>query len=216
VAAQDATILGMVSLSATRDEETGEHILRTQLYVKTLAVQLRTLDRYREALDDEDIELLFLSAPLHDIGKVGIPDNILHKPGKLTEEEFKIMKTHPVIGEKALVEAIKPSIAEHGSGYLDYAREVVISHHEKWDGSGYPYGLKGDSIPLAGRLMALADVYDALISERVYKPAFPHQKAKEMIVEGRGTHFDPDVIDAFLTREDEFKCIAARYSETAE
>jgi adenylate cyclase len=216
VDAQDSTILGMISLSTTRDEETGEHILRTQLYVKTLAQQLRTTESYRRDLEDEDIELLFMSAPLHDIGKVGIPDSILRKPGKLTAEEYEVMKTHPLIGEKALAQAIKPTVSKQGGAYLDYARDVVISHHEKWDGSGYPGGLTGQDIPLAGRLMALADVYDALISARVYKPAFPHEKAKRLIMEGRGKHFDPDVVDAFLATEDEFTDIAAKYSEVPE
>ncbi len=215
VAAQDSTIFGMISLSAARDEETGEHIIRTQLYVKTLAEQLRTIETYRKVLSDDDIELLFMSAPLHDIGKVGIPDAILHKPGKLTKEEFEVMKTHPVIGEKALAETIKPTVSGQGSTYLDYARDVVVSHHEKWDGSGYPAGLVGDAIPLAGRLMALADVFDALCSERVYKPAFPYEKVKKMIIAGRGTHFDPDVVDAFLESEDKFVAISEKYGENS-
>jgi adenylate cyclase len=213
VDAQDTAIMGMVSLSAVRDEETGGHILRTQHYVRTLARQLRELDMYEEKLDEEDIELLFLSAPLHDIGKVGIPDRILRKPGKLTEEEYEIMKTHPVLGENALAAAVSQTKSREDSGYLEYARDVILAHHEKWDGSGYPSGLRGLDIPLAGRLMALADVYDAMISERVYKPAIAHGDASRMIVAERGKHFDPDVVDAFIATEEQFKMIAARYQE---
>jgi putative two-component system response regulator len=177
---------------------------------------MRTMDSYRNELEDEEIELLFMSAPLHDIGKVGIPDLILHKPGKLKVEEYEVMKTHPMIGAKALEKTLNPSISEQDGTYLSYARDVILTHHEKWDGSGYPFGLAGDAIPLAGRLMALADVYDALICARVYKPAYPHEKAKEMILKGRGKHFDPDVVDAFLARENEFIDIAAKYAETAQ
>jgi len=209
---RDVSILTLASLAETRDNETGAHILRTQRYVRVLAEHLKDHPRFSAVLTDENIELLYKSAPLHDIGKVGIPDAILLKPGKLTEEEFTIMKTHPAIG----VQALKVAERELGTNsFLHFAGEIALSHHEKWDGSGYPGGLAGDDIPVSGRLMALADVYDALITKRVYKPAFPHGKAKEIILEGDGKHFDPDVVAAFLAMEDEFKTIAARFSDQA-
>lgn len=198
---QDVSILSLASLAETRDNETGAHIMRTQRYVKTLAENLKDIPGYSAELTEENIDLIYKSAPLHDIGKVGIPDNILLKPGKLTDEEFKIMKRHPYYGKKALQSAGR-RLGQNS--FLKYAEEIAFTHHEKWDGSGYPRKLKGDNIPLAGRMMALADVYDALISERVYKPAFPHEKAKEIILSGSGTHFDPKVVEAFLRTEDEF------------
>jgi response regulator RpfG family c-di-GMP phosphodiesterase len=209
---QDVTILSLASLAETRDNETGAHILRTQRYVRALANHLATQEAYREALDPQTIDLLFKSAPLHDIGKVGIPDAILLKPGKLSDDEFQIMKTHAMLGSKALEEAEQEL---GGTSFLRYAREIAENHHEKWDGSGYPSGLKGKQIPLSGRLMALADVYDALISKRVYKPAFPHEKARDIILEGDGSHFDPAVVAAFQAIEEEFKEIAASFSDAA-
>ena len=207
---RDVAIIGLSALAESRDNETGAHILRTQEYVKALAQELAMKPTYQSLLTPSYIDLLYKSAPLHDVGKVGIPDAILLKPGKLTDDEFEIMKKHPEIGAEAL------SIAEQQMGessFLSVAREIAHTHHEKWDGSGYPQGLIGDAIPLSGRLMALADVYDALISKRVYKPAFSHEKAKAIILEGEGTHFDPDVIAAFLTVEDEFKHIAGRIQD---
>lgn len=207
---RDASILGLASLAETRDNETGGHILRTQNYVRALAEQLSTNSLYTDQLDDETIDLLYKSAPLHDVGKVGIPDNILLKPGKLTDEEFAIMKQHPQIGADAL------QVAENQLGsnsFLRIAREISLTHHEKWDGNGYPNGLKGEDIPISGRLMALADVYDALISKRVYKPAFSHEKATAIILEGKGTHFDPAIVDAFITIEARFIKIAADFSD---
>ncbi|MCG8427894.1 MAG: HD domain-containing protein [Chromatiales bacterium] len=209
---QDVTIFSLASLAETRDNETGAHILRPQRYVRVLAEYLAQQERYRDALDERTIDLLFKSAPLHDIGKVGIPDAILLKPGKLTDDEFAIMKTHPMLGSEALVVAEKEL---GGSSFLRVAREIIETHHEKWDGSGYPKGLKGKEIPLSGRLMALADVYDALISKRVYKPAFSHEKARSIILEGRGKHFDPDVVDAFIAVESEFQTIAGNHSDEA-
>jgi HD-GYP domain-containing protein (c-di-GMP phosphodiesterase class II) len=209
---RDTTILTLASLAETRDNETGAHILRTQRYVKALAENLRDHARFSDFLNDETIDLLYKSAPLHDIGKVGIPDAILLKPGKLTDEEFEIMKTHTEIGNESLAVAE----TELGSNdFLGFAREISISHHEKWDGSGYPMGLSGENIPVSGRLMAVADVYDALISKRVYKPAFSHDKAMEIILEGRGNHFDPDIVDALTDIEDTFKDIARVYSDAA-
>jgi putative two-component system response regulator len=211
VAIQDVTIRALASLAETRDNETGNHIRRTQHYVKALAERLRGHPRFAAALSDETIDLLFKSAPLHDIGKVGIPDRILLKPGPLDAAEFEQMKTHAALGREAIVQAEQGLGAE--TAFLRCAKEIAHSHHERWDGSGYPQGLKGDAIPLAARLMALADVYDALISRRVYKPAFPHAQARATISAGRGSHFDPDVVDAFLAIEAEFMAIAARFAD---
>lgn len=207
---RDVAILGLASLAETRDNETGAHIIRTQHYVKVLAEHLSRHDAERYLLDDATIDLLFKSAPLHDVGKVGIPDAILLKPGKLTDEEFAIMKRHPQIGADALASAE----AQLGSNsFLRLAREISLTHHEKWDGSGYPAGLAGEAIPLSGRLMAVADVYDTLISKRVYKPAFTHEEAKAIIVQGRGSHFDPGMVDAFLACEGAFRQIAAEHRD---
>ncbi|MBF0264341.1 MAG: HD domain-containing protein [Gammaproteobacteria bacterium] len=205
---QDVTILSLASLAETRDNETGAHIKRTQRYVRALAEQLRHHENFKHELNERSIDLLYKSAPLHDIGKVGIPDRILLKPDKLDNDEFKIMKTHAELGGQAL------HVAEQGLGstsFLQYAREIATTHHEKWNGSGYPNGLKELEIPISGRLMAVADVYDALISERVYKKAFSHEKAMDILVEGRGEHFDPDIIDALLEIEDEFISIAKEF-----
>jgi putative two-component system response regulator len=211
-AIQDVTILTMASLAETRDNETGNHIRRTQHYVKALALQLREHPRFVAFCTDRGVDLLFKSAPLHDIGKVGIPDRILLKPGKLTPDEFEIMKTHTTLGRDAIEQAER----QLGTPveFLRFAKEIAYAHQEKWDGSGYPEGLVGDGIPISARLMALADVYDALISRRVYKPPFPHEKAVEIILEGSGKHFDPDIVDAFMEIRDEFRAIARRYADT--
>lgn len=209
---QDVTILSLASLAETRDNETGAHILRTQRYVRALAIALRNHPRFKDELDDETIDLFYKSAPLHDIGKVGIPDAILLKPGKLDDNEFDIMKTHAALGGEALARAEKEL---GGSSFLRHAKEIATTHHEKWNGEGYPKGLKGDEIPVCGRLMAVADVYDALISKRVYKPAFSHNKAISIITEGKGQHFDPEVVEALLAIEDEFKQIAADFADEA-
>ena len=208
---QDATILSLASLAEIRDMETGLHIIRTRLYVKKLAEKLSSHPEFKDTLTPETVELLHKSAPLHDIGKVGIPDAVLLKPGRLTPAEFEIMKQHPVLGGDSLGEAEK-ELGE--SSFLFLAREIAYSHHEKWDGSGYPKGLKGNDIPLSGRLMALADVYDALIFKRVYKPAFSHQKTREIIIQDKGKHFDPKVVEAFLELEEDFQSIAKKYKET--
>jgi response regulator RpfG family c-di-GMP phosphodiesterase len=207
---QDVAILSLASLAETRDNETGAHIMRTQRYVYVLANYLKNDSDYEEALTEENIQLIYKSAPLHDIGKVGIPDNILLKPGRLTDEEFKIMKRHPNYGRKALNSAGK--ILGKNS-FLKFAEEIAFTHHEKWDGSGYPRSLKGAEIPVSGRLMAVADVYDALISKRVYKDAFSHEKAKAIILESSGTHFDPKVVDAFINCESDFVKIAEDFSD---
>lgn len=209
---QDAIIMAMASLAETRDNETGNHIRRTQNYVAALARQLKDLPRFSSELTDENIELLYKSAPLHDIGKVGIPDNILLKPGKLTSEEFEVMKLHTNYGRETIL-SVERYLGESNE-FLRFAREITYSHQEKWDGSGYPENLSGDAIPISARLMAVADVYDALISRRVYKPAFTHEEAIDIMRKGRGSHFDPDILDVFLKITDEFREIALRYRES--
>jgi putative two-component system response regulator len=203
---QDVTMVALGSLAETRDNETGNHIRRTQYYIKTLAESLREHPRFRDRLTGATIELLYKSAPLHDIGKVGIPDSILKKPAKLESEEFEVMKTHTVLGRDAIIAAEK--CLDSPTSFLSLAREIAWSHHEKWDGSGYPRGLSGDDIPLAGRLMAIPDVYDALISQRVYKKAFTHEAAVEIIENGAGSQFDPDISSAFSAIADRFRDIA--------
>lgn len=205
---QDATILSLASLAEKRDAETGMHIMRTKFYVRALANRLKNHARFSETLTPENIELIHKSAPLHDIGKVGVPDAVLHKTTDLEPEEFEIMKRHPIMGGDALRDA-EAVLGE--SSFLRLAREIAYSHHEKWDGSGYPEGLKGNDIPLAARLVALADVYDALRFERTYKPAFPHEEARRLILNERNKHFDPDVVDAFIEAESEFMEIAQEY-----
>jgi putative two-component system response regulator len=211
-AIQDVTILAMASLAETRDSDTGNHIRRTQFYVKALAEKLRTNPRFGFFLSDETIEKLFKSAPLHDIGKVGIADRILLKPGRFTPEEMEIMKTHTTLGRDA-IEAAEKQLGMQVE-FLTLAKEIAYGHQEKWDGSGYPQGLAGDNIPISARLMAVADVYDALISRRVYKEGMPHEKAVGIIIEGKGKHFDPDMVDAFLELQDEFRAIAARFADS--
>lgn len=212
IEAQDAIIISMSSLAEARDEETGGHILRTKYYVEILARQLATLPTYNN-LDENIIDLLAKSAPLHDIGKVGIPDYILHKPTPLSEEEYEIMKTHTLIGADALNRAISGTAHPENLDFLRFAQQMIESHHEKWDGSGYPHGLKGTDIPLAGRLMALADVYDALVSRRVYKRDYSHEEAKEIILGEAGQYFDPDVIAAFVAKNEEFIHIAKKFAD---
>jgi putative two-component system response regulator len=208
---QDVTVRAMASLAETRDNETGNHILRTQNYVKILAEKLANRPKYHGILSTEYIKKLYISAPLHDIGKVGIPDNILLKPGKLTFDEFEIMKQHTTIGYESIVRA-EESVGSKLE-FLDCAKEISLSHQEKWDGSGYPQSLKGEEIPLSARLMAIADVYDALINKRVYKCAMPHEEALEIMKDGRGTHFDPEIFDDFLNIESEFFAIAQKYKD---
>ena len=210
---QAVMIESLATLAEYRDPETGGHIKRTQNYVKALAVHLKNHARFRDLLDEETIELLYLSAPLHDLGKVGVRDNILLKAGRLEDAEFAEMKKHTLFGEEAL-RRTEQKLGK--STFLRYAREIAGSHQEKWDGSGYPRALKGEAIPVSGRLMALADVYDALISKRVYKPPMPHEKAVAVIREGRGTHFDPDVVDAFMTLEETFRNIALTFADCDE
>ena len=208
---QLVSIRALAHLAEMRDPETGNHIHRTQRYVRTLALRLRENPRFADFLTDRNIDLLTRSAPLHDIGKVGIPDHILQKPGKLTAAEWIIMKTHAKLGSDAIEQAEVD--AEKPVAFLILAKEIAHWHHEMWDGTGYPDGLKGDAIPMSARLMALADVFDALISPRVYKRPVPLHEARNIIVADRGRHFDPDIVDAFLDQFDEFKAIADRHRD---
>ncbi|MBU0596235.1 HD domain-containing protein, partial [Candidatus Bipolaricaulota bacterium] len=216
-ATRNVTIYGMATLAEYRDPETGQHLFRVQHYVRALAEYLATHLRFRATLTPEIVSLFFKSAPLHDIGKVGVSDAILLKPGPLSAEEFEEMKKHTIYGHEVILRGESLLGEGAGSSFLRIARDLTISHHEKWDGSGYPYGLAGDSIPLVGRLMGLADVYDALISRRVYKPAFSHGRACEIITDGDGRtmpeHFDPDILSAFKQIHSRFRTIATEYAD---
>lgn len=211
ITAQEAIITAFCSLSEARDNETGYHILRTQHFVEILAQRLRHHPRFAMELDEESIALIVRSAPLHDIGKVGVPDAILLKPGALSEEEWGVMRQHTICGR----DAIERSCRSLGvmACFLRYATEIAFCHHEKWDGSGYPQGLVGDAIPLSARLMALADVYDALITKRPYKPPISHERTVAIIKEGRGSHFDPDIVDAFIECTEDFRAIATSFHD---
>ena len=200
------------ALAKARDNETGNHIIRTQNYVKVLALRLRADGHYTEILSDQFIDLLYKAAPLHDIGKIGIPDHILLKNGTLTDNEWETMKTHALIGESVLDAAH----VDRGSdlNVISKAIKIAGGHHEKWDGSGYPRGLAGEAIPLVARIMALADMYDALVSERVYKKAWTPEEATKEIISKRGSHFDPLIVDAFMAEQDAFRVIAEKYRDS--
>ena len=208
---QRVTVRALAHLAEIRDPETGNHILRTQGYVQHLARALRTHPKFSAILTDKYIDLLGRSAPLHDIGKVGIPDYILLKPGKLTPEEWVIMQTHAKLGSDAIEQAERD--IEMPLAFLSLAKEIAHWHHVKWDGSGYPDALSGDAIPVSARLMAIADVFDALISVRSYKVGMSFTDAREIIVAGRGKHFDPDAVDAFVAEFSAFIAIAERYRD---
>lgn len=210
---QDVTILGFATLAEFRDQETGAHLIRTQQYVRILAQYLSIHPRFLGYLNQEEIELLYKSAPLHDIGKIAVPDRILLKPGKLTAEEFEVMKRHTVLGRAAIARA-EAALGNVQNSFLRLAREIAYTHHEKWDGTGYPQGLAGEAIPISGRLMAIADIYDALISERVYKSAFSHETAVEIITQASGTQLDPDLVEAFLELQEAFRNIAQSITDT--
>jgi len=196
-----ALIVSLASLSESRDNETGAHIFRTQEYSKILAEELRKTVKYSTVITNNFVENMYDCSPLHDIGKVGIADHILLKPGKLTIEEFEIMKSHCYIGKKTL----ETGIAMLGkSEFFNFASDIIYTHHEKYDGSGYPEGLKGETIPLNGRIMAVSDVYDALTTKRTYKDAWSHEKARDLMIEQAGKHFDPDIIQAFLAAQNSF------------
>lgn len=236
---QDVSIRALAGLAETRDVETGNHIRRTQDYVEIIARHLRRHQRFEQHLHPTLIRMIVKSAPLHDIGKVGIPDHILLKPGRLTPEEFTVMKSHSRIGGDAIDLAMRGELtdqeyaaleAHFGPGrsameqaldeianiplsFLAVAKDIAMYHHEKWDGSGYPDGLAGEDIPLAARIMALSDVFDALTSQRIYKPPLPFEKSVEMIRDGSGKHFDPDVVEAFLANLSAFRRISERYAD---
>jgi putative two-component system response regulator len=205
---QKAAIRALAHLAEIRDSDTGGHVLRTQRYIERLAELLRDHPRFSQTLTQRYIDLLVRSAPLHDIGKVGVPDYILLKPGKLTEKEWEIMKTHAKLGSDA-IEAAERDL-DRPVEFLALAKEIARWHHERWDGAGYPDGLAGDAIPLSARMMAVADVFDALAAERVYKDRMPPGEARRIIAEGRGSHFDPDIADVFLAHFDSFMEIATR------
>lgn len=221
---KDFALHAMAALAEKRDNETGNHLHRTKAYVEALMENLKEHPRFKSELDDPDARRrIAKAAPLHDIGKVGIPDAILLKPGKLTPEEFEIMKTHAAIGAQTIQEAIisveKAQLGKLEAAtlsaldFLEISKQIAGGHHEKWDGSGYPLALSGDAIPLPARLMAIADVFDALMSKRHYKRAFSFEDTVQMIVDGRGKHFDPDIVDAFVLIKDKFLDIAKRYAD---
>ncbi len=213
---RDLMIFGMAKLAESRDRDTGSHLERVRLYCHILAEHLASQERFAKPpfnVDREFVRLIFATSPLHDIGKVGIPDAILLKSDRLAPAEFEVMKSHTLIGAQTLNAALK-EFPE--AKFLSMARDIALSHHEKWDGSGYPHGLSGSAIPLAARIVAVADVYDALRSARVYKDSQTHAKARETIVAGSGRHFDPDVVGAFLATEERFEGIAKRLADAAE
>jgi len=213
VVMQNFTIQCLAALTETRDSETGGHILRCQHYVKILSKGLAKLPQFSRLLNEETIDLLYKSAPLHDIGKVGIPDRILLKPDKLTDDEYVEMKKHALYGREAIRRAEQIYGKEVNDSFLQFGKVMAYSHHEKWDGSGYPEGLTGENIPLFGRIMAIADVYDALICKRRYKPSFTHEEAIYVIAQNKGTHFDPVVVEVFLDVNEEFKKIAQQFPD---
>jgi len=208
----EATVGALSTLLETRDSDTGNHIHRTQHYVRELAQNARRHPDFAVALEGETVETLYRAAALHDIGKVAIPDSILLKPGRLTAEEFDKMKTHTDHGRNAIASA--EAILGTHDNFLAHARNIAYSHHERWDGGGYPSGIKGERIPLSARLMAVADVYDALVSSRPYKAGQPHEKAVAILRDGRGTHFDPRLLDIFLDIHGSFADIAERFADT--
>lgn len=207
--AQDAAIIGFAKLAECRNPETGMHLERMRKYCRVLAEQMALLPKYGPEIDDGFIDSLYKSSPLHDVGKVGIPDSILLKPGKLTREEYEIMKTHTIIGGDALktAESKLP-----GRSFLTLGKEIAYHHHEKFDGTGYPFGLSGEAIPLSARIVAFADAYDALTSKRVYKDVVQPEESRRRLLADRGKHFDPDVVDAFVKREEEFLEILRQFT----
>jgi len=207
---RDLTIFSLAKLADSRDPETGAHLERIREYCRVLAVQLSTQDKFRDEVDGEYVQMIYRTSPLHDIGKVGIPDSVLRKAGRLNDAEFTIMKTHTVIGAETLDAAAR----QHSEArFLRMARDIALTHHEQFDGAGYPSGLAGQAIPLCGRIVALADVYDALTAKRVYKDAISHEVACSMILDGSGSHFDPDIVDAFVATRDQFLAIQQRFAD---
>jgi putative two-component system response regulator len=209
---RDMMIFTLAKLAETRDRATGMHLDRIREYCRILAEDLSQHEKFRDVVDGDYVQLLYLTSPLHDIGKVGIPDEVLLKPGRLTPEEYALMQQHTIIGGNTLAAAAK---AHPETQFLAMARDIAMTHHERFNGTGYPRGLSGDDIPLAGRITALADVYDALTSERVYKSAYSHETSRAIILEGRGTQFDPDVVDTFLRCEAEFIATHQQFKDAA-
>jgi len=209
-AAELATIFALSKLSESKDPDTGAHLERMREYCKILAQQLSRQTRFQSIINSEFITSIYAASPLHDIGKVGIPDHILMKPGKLDSAEWEVMKLHPQIGADTLRAVLKQF---PNNPILQTGVEIAESHHERWDGTGYPHQLKGEDIPIAARILALADVYDALTSQRCYKEAFAHDRCRQLIIEGKGTHFDPLIVDAYLEVENEFIRIRAEYQD---
>jgi putative two-component system response regulator len=209
---RDVTILALAKMAETRDNETGAHLERVREYSRMIATDLSHHGPYQNEIDGDYIEAIYATSPLHDIGKVGIPDEILLKSGKLTDDEFDKMKEHTIIGAETLSSTLQ---AHPEASFLRVASDIAISHHERWNGSGYPYGLSGEEIPLCGRIVALADVYDALVTKRVYKPAFTHEKTRSMIAEENGKHFDPAVVTAFFRRESQFAEVGTWFRDSA-
>jgi len=209
---RDLAIFALAKLSESRDTDTGAHIERVQSYARLMAQFLSTTEKYHDVIDTEFVRLIFQTSPLHDIGKVGIPDYVLLKPGKLTDQEMDIMRTHAALGAQTLEASLQRF---PGVPFLQMARDIALYHHERWDGKGYPAGLSGTDIPLAARVVALADVYDAVTSCRIYREAMTHAQAKALIVRERGTHFDPDVVDAFLKIEARFISIKEEFKDAA-
>jgi len=207
---RDMVIFALAKLAESRDSDTGAHLDRVRCYSRTLAQTMSAWPKFTGRIDDRFVHLIYLTSPLHDVGKVGIPDSVLLKPGRLSAREFDIMKTHTTIGAETLAAALEEY---PGAKFLEMACQIAATHHERYDGSGYPNGLRGDEIPLCGRIVALADVYDALTSKRVYKDAFSHHVARSIILDDSGTHFDPDVVDAFLQCEEQFIAIRERFAE---
>lgn len=207
---RDLIIFSLANLAESRDPETGAHLERIRDYCRIIAQQLSGRDEYRDCIDGEYVQTIYLTSPLHDIGKVGIPDCVLLKSGRLTDREFTVMKSHATIG----AETLSAAVGQHPEAeFLRMARDIALSHHERFDGSGYPAGLAGQAIPLSGRIVALADVYDALTTKRVYKAAFSHDIARSIILEGKGIHFDPDIVECFLEREEDFVAIQQRLAD---
>jgi putative two-component system response regulator len=208
--AQLSTIFALSTLAESRDPETGAHLDRMRLYCRILAEGMAKNRLFSREIDEAFPERIFSASPLHDIGKVGIPDHVLLKAGKLTEDEFEIMKRHCEIGARTLAR-VHDDFPENK--FIQMGIEIAISHHERWDGSGYPNGVSGDKIPLSARILALCDVYDALTSKRCYKEAFSHEESKQLIVEGRGLQFQPEIVDAFLGVEDRFTAVRGEFHQ---
>ena len=207
---QDGLIVTLADLVESRDQNTGDHVRKTAAYAAIILRQMKKDGVYADALTDEFIAEVVSAAPLHDVGKIHVPDAVLNKPGRLTEEEFREMKKHANAGKDIITQVIKIS---PDSDYLKEARNLAAFHHERWDGTGYPCGLKGEEIPLSARVMAVADVFDALVSRRSYKEGFPFEKAIQIIREGSGSHFDPQIAEAFLRAQDEARRVAESFKD---